>query len=391
MATLVAGWGLFELMRRQGMPSRGTVRGGSLRGLPDHDPIWPRLPTRCRHAGRHHGGPGLLGSVRIGRRRHWLVLGWSLLALGFAVKISAAFLLIPLVIGILRTRRMTGILAACATLLPAILWYVWADHLVAGGGGSRASSDNRAIWLGLLGPSALANRDTWELVFRLLFIRAFTPMGMALAVLGLFHCVAHGSRGDRSNKGPFRLWGTWVLAASITLAILARKLHHEYYFLILAPAAAAGIGYALNRLANIRRVGAYAILGILIMLCILQARSTWRMPDEWEGLVDAARAVATETPADAWIVAPEALLFQADRRGCRLEWTPSSVRRAAGEWGAEGEVQGPLDLVECYRLRGARYFADLGDRRADPAANGLARRGTATIQGHCGSPRGHHR
>ena len=27
---------------------------------------------------------------------------------------------------------------------------------------------------------------------------------------------------------------------------------------------------------------------------------------------------------------------------------------------------GPIDLVEYYRRRGARYFADLGDRRDDP-------------------------
>jgi len=163
----------------------------------------------------------------------------------------------------------------------------------------------------------------------------------------------------------YRLWWTWALAASTTLAILAQKLHHEYYFLILAPVAAAGIGYALNRLADVSRVSAFAIFGVLIVLCVLQARSTWRMPEEWEGLVAASRAVAMETPVDAWIVAPEAMLFQADRRGCRLEWTPSSVRRAAGEWGAEGDVQNPLELVEWYRRQGARYFADLGDRRAD--------------------------
>ena len=48
------------------MPSCGAVRGRVVRGLPDHDPIWPRLPTRYRHAGRRRGGPGLLGSVRIG-------------------------------------------------------------------------------------------------------------------------------------------------------------------------------------------------------------------------------------------------------------------------------------------------------------------------------------
>ena len=74
------------------------------------------------------------------------------------------------------------------------------------------------------------------------------------------------------------------------------------------------------------------------------------------------------TPADAWVVAPEALLFESDRRGCRLEWTASAARRAAGEWGdaAEDAVRGPIDLVEFYRRRGARYFADLGDRRDDP-------------------------
>ena len=101
-------------------------------------------------------------------------------------------------------------------------------------------------------------------------------------------------------------------------------------------------------------------------LCLIQARSTWRMPDEWQDLIAASQAVETSTPGDAWVIAPEALLFQADRRGCRLEWTPSAVRRAAGEWGAENEVQDPLDLVEYYQRRGARYFADLGNRQADP-------------------------
>ena len=73
-------------------------------------------------------------------------------------------------------------------------------------------------------------------------------------------------------------------------------------------------------------------------------------------------------PADAWVVAPEALLFESDRRGCRLEWTATAARRAAGEWGAEAgdAVRGPIDLVDYYRSRGARYFADLGDRPEDP-------------------------
>ena len=45
------------------------------------------------------------------------------------------------------------------------------DQLAAEGSGSLASADNRAIWLGLLGSSALARRETWELVFRFLLSR----------------------------------------------------------------------------------------------------------------------------------------------------------------------------------------------------------------------------
>ena len=64
--------------------------------------------------------------------------------------------------------------------------------------------------------------------------------------MGLLHRRAVADEGRR-------LWWAWGLSASITLAILAQKLHHEYYFLILAPVAAAGIGYASERLANAGR------------------------------------------------------------------------------------------------------------------------------------------
>ncbi len=377
MATMAAAWGLFVLMWRRGGRRAALFAVGA----------FAIFPITIRYGRAFQPDLAMLGAVvaglacwdrfEAGARRYWLVAGWTLLALGFAIKISAAFLIVPLVLCVLRKRRKTGILLACATLLPALSWYAWADHVVAGGGGSRASADNRAIWLGLLGFSALSSRETWEWVFRFLLIRAFTPMGAIMALVGLCRSVGGGSvPRDRSpdaagsNKDSDgvidRFWWIWGLAASAALAILARKLHHEYYFLVLAPVAAAGIGHAMDRLAAVNRATAFVTFGVLIMVSLVQARSTWRMPDEWEGLVAASRAVATETPADAWVVAPEALLFQADRRGCRLEWTPSSARRAAGEWGAEREVREPLDLVEYYRRQGARYFADLGDRRADP-------------------------
>ncbi len=81
--------------------------------------------------------------------------------------------------------------------------------------------------------------------------------------------------------------------------------------------------------------------------------------------------MAAAVPPDAWVVAPEALLFQADRRGCRMEWSAAAVSRAAGEWGYHGEVADPLELIAFYRRQGARYFADLGDQGAADRRKGL--------------------
>ena len=50
----------------------------------------------------------------------------------------------------------------------------------------------------------------------------------------------------------------------------------------------------------------------------------------------------------------------------------AAARSAAGEWGAVNTVENPSVLLDFYRKRGARYFADLGNARDDPKPNGLA-------------------
>src|SRR5262249_24193818 len=69
--------------------------------------------------------------------------------------------------------------------------------------------------------------------------------------------------------------------------------------------------------------------------------------------------------------APEALLFHADRRGCRLEWTQTAARRAAQEWATHDDVENPFELLAFYRRMGASYFADLGCHAADTRRKGL--------------------
>jgi hypothetical protein len=293
------------------------------------------------------------------RSTGWLVAGWLLVALGLALKIIAGCLLVPLVLVIRGDPGVRRILTVGSALLPAVLWYAWAGHLIGMEGGSRASADNRAIWMGVFGPTAFLHWETLSLVFRSLLIRSFTPLGATLALVGLWPW-----RGIADDQG--RLWRTWGTAVLIMMVFLSAKLHHEYYWLILAPVVAVGVGRSLDRLMAWRQECSLAVTTAFVLVCWLQACSTWNTPPEWSNLPRAAQVVAATVASEEWVIAPEALLFQADRRGCRLEWTPSSVARAAGEWGVAQDVQSPIELVEYYRQHGVRYFADLRGVGSEP-------------------------
>jgi hypothetical protein len=364
LSMAVSAWGLFQLAR----PREGR-RAALLAVF-----AFAVFPLTIRYGRAFQPDAAMLGAVVAGlacwdryRSRpqwSWLAAGWSLVAVGFALKITVGFLLVPLVLVIGGARRRPEIFAACGALVPALLWYAWAEHLVAAGDGSRASADNRSIWLGLLGPSALLKPETWKLAGWFLLFRAFTPLGAGLAVFGLWNR-------RRAEVDHGRLWRVWGISTLVAMALLAEKLHHEYYWIVVAPVAAVGVGRALERLLAIHRAGAIAVAAALVLLCAAQVRSTWRTPEEWSDLEAAATTVESTVPRGVWIVAPEALLFQADRRGCRLEWTRPAAERAAGEWGNMHEVENPLELLAYYRRRGARYFADLGSRGADPRRKGL--------------------
>jgi Dolichyl-phosphate-mannose-protein mannosyltransferase len=358
LASVLAALGLFVLARR---------REGALVALLAVA-AFAVFPLTIRYGRAFQPDAAMMGAVVLGlacwdrpgssARWYWFGAGWSLVALGFALKITAAFLLLPLFV-VMPARSPRRAIAVCSTLLPALLWYAWVNHVVGGGEGSHASADNRSIWLGLLGPGALLKWETLKFVGWFLLIRAFTPLGAVLALVGLASRSASRGKSDA-------LWLVWGLSALAAMACLAEKLHHEYYWLLLAPVAAVGIGRAVALLGQSHRGVAVVVAAVLCVLCWIQVRSTWRTPPEWAGLMDAASAVATTVPADSWVVAPEALLFQADRRGCRMEWSDAATARAAGEWRAHDTVvRGPLDLVAYYRRQGARYFADLGGGEAD--------------------------
>ncbi len=343
LATMLAAWGLFGLVRR-----REGVSAALLATL-----AFAFFPLTLRYGRAFQPDALMLGTLVAGLRcwdEHeagggagWLALGWALLATGLALKIVSVYLLLPLFTMIRRPpRRLKWVLALCL-MLPALLWYAHAAALLQEGGGSRASADNGAIWLRVLIPRALLRVETLRDAARFLTLRAFTPLGLVLAVWGL--------------RGSNRLWRVWAVAVLVALAGVAGKLHHEYYWLALAPPAAVGVGRSLALLGRRRPALAVGMGFALVGISLLQARTTWLTPAEWSTLPEAARAVRSIVPPGGLVIAPEALLYTADRRGCRLELTRSGARRAAGEWGAALESDSPLALVDFYKARGAGFVA----------------------------------
>jgi hypothetical protein len=346
-------WGLFGLARRrEGVPVAFAAAAAAA-----------LVPVTIRYGRAFQGDALMMGCLVAGLRCwdealvaksvRWTIAAWVLCALGLALKVTSAYILLPLLLVIVGPRRGWRWAAlAASSLLPALFWYAQAWPLLSGGGGSRASADNAAIWLKVLVPSALGRVETYRTAAWLGFVRTLTPIGAAVALWGLVHC-----------RSTDRLWAVWGLAAGSALLVLAAKLHHAYYWLALVPLGAVGIGRALVDLAgrgSVARAGAIALGIAFLGMTWVGTVSTWRTPAEWAHLDEAAAAIRDHVPRGSWVVAPEALLFAAGRRGCRLERDPTSVARAAGEWGETLRHDDPVELVALYRDRGAEFVADVG-------------------------------
>jgi 4-amino-4-deoxy-L-arabinose transferase-like glycosyltransferase len=356
LATTLAAWGLFGLVRK-----REGIQAALLAVA-----VFAVFPVTLRYGRAFQPDSLMLGTMvaglrcwdehEVGRGAAWLALGCGLVAIGLALKIVSVYLLVPLAAMIRRPPRRAKLMLALSLVVPALCWYAHAATLLWQGGGSKASADNGAIWLEVLIPSSLVRIDTLRDITRFLVVRAFTPLGLVLALWGL-------RRSDR-------LWRVWAAAALLALAALAEKLHHEYYWIALAPVAAVGAGRGLALLARRWPVPAAAVGMALAGMSLCQVHNTWCTPEEWTTLPQAAHALRGLVAPGELVVAPEALLYAADRRGCRLELTRAAARRAAGEWGSTLDGDSPLSLTEFYRARGARFVAVPGvagdPRSGDP-------------------------
>lgn len=359
LATTLGAWGLFGLVRRREGSRVALVAIGMFAVLPVMIRYGRAVQPDALMLGTQLAALRCWDTFAEGRGRIWLAIGWALLATSLALKVTSAFVFIPLVGAILGPKRRSAIGLAMLALAPAVLWYVHASLLLSGGEGSRASLDNRRIWIEALVPTALLEWETYRPAARYLLARSFTPIGLPLALVGMMKI----GRVDR-------LWWIWGASALLALLALAGKWHHEYYWIVLAPVVSVGIARLLVAAATEKLGARLAItLGVaLVCLALIGSASTWQTPPEWRDLERAAAAVRRIVPPDRLVVAPEALLFSADRRGCRMEHSPNAAQRASGEWGGRlNDPDDPLALIEFYRNRGAEFFADLGPHFGDSA------------------------
>ena len=317
------------------------------------------MPVTLRFGRAFQPDAALLGFVLLGLRgwdafeasgNRWTALwGGLALAVALALKITAAWVLIPYFLLTNRLRGWVRVAVGVAMLLPALAWYCYAWTELRGdpaaGGGSLASLATAGVWLQALAPSSWVRFATWEAIVRNLVVRAFTPLGFVLAVAGwtIFR--------PRSTRD--RLWVGWGLGVGLAIVALAAKWHHGYYWLVVAPLAALGVARTLRAVERSGWAGRLAapVLGVLLVgLSGWQAASTWRTPIEWE----AAPLIAERIPIiPNWVlVAPEAVLYYAERGGFRLEFSPEAVRRATGEWGTpiplDQATADPMALVDFY-------------------------------------------
>ncbi len=360
-ATTLAAWSLHALARRRGGPTVGFATLVA----------FATFPVTLRYGRAFQPDPTAMALVLAGlaaldrgSRTAW-VLGWTLLGLGIAQKVTWAFALVPALFALGGKSTVSRRVApAVLAMIPALAWYLLVSlALVDGPSGSATSADNAANWLARLAPTSFLDARRFAIVGRDLFVRSFTPLGSLLFAFGIAR-----------SRGADPLWRWWTIAAGLALVVLFGKLHHDYYWLMLAPPAAGWVGIAAGRLAERSRPLAAGVLAALAALGIFQSRSTWATPREWRDAPELARAIRKNVPVDALVIAPEAVIYLGGRRGCRLEYDGAGAVRAANEWRPTPPYveADPSSLVRFYRTRaGARYYADVDLGPEDPTRRRL--------------------
>ncbi len=352
LGIVLACWALHGLARpREGVPT-------SLLAVA----IFALFPVTIRYGRAFQPDALMLGLAMAGIRswdqllredgRPWIFAAWFVLAIGLSMKVISAYLLLPILIPLIETRRYVLARILLATLLPALAWYGWAYWLVSQTRwGSQAQAQSFAIWKSALFSTALLSSPKLTSLVRFATIRSFTPIGSVMGVMGWM-----------SRSRVDRFWTLWALGLAATFLLVAGKIHHEYYWMAVAPLLAVGFARNLFAFARGRKwlwFGGFA--AAFLATSVALSLSTFQTPREWRTIEQMGQIVRKERGIRQ-IIATEAVIYYSGRPGFRLEFDPESVSRAAEEFvglvpsgsskfGEPGAPKNPRDaagLVDLY-------------------------------------------
>ncbi len=285
--------------------------------------------------------------------KKWIFIGWILISLGIATKIT----LLPFVLIALKSDKpdryafLKKISLLVSISIPAMLWYGWVFYLKTS---SRQMATGQAIdsmklWWQMLGPLGLLDASRLWLITLNIIRHAWTPLfcPIMIAVVIL-------------RPGLNRLYAG-LFSAMIWFLLVGSKSHHIYYWLTPSPVIALLISEIYRTVASRNRSVAFIMLGGFIAGGFFQSRSTWQTPAEWQPLtqdISQFKTIIESVPGE-FLVAHEAVIYAMGQKGFRWEWPAEAQQRAVSAWGIELAGASPGALLEFYKSQGGRWFLAL--------------------------------
>jgi 4-amino-4-deoxy-L-arabinose transferase-like glycosyltransferase len=310
-----------------------------------------------------------------GKRRQLLVAALAT-AGALLLKVIAAYVLI--VFGFLAycrwgrsmVKRWELWLALLLAVAPAAAWYLHAWEVATSGSTVSTPFWQAHKWIAL---ERLGEPETYRQLAYFVGLRVLTPVGVILAMIGVlvrvparWECHEHGEVESDVDRGL--LFHVWLASLLAYLPILIRKLDHEHYYLAGAPVAAVFAARAIRAIGQAPLggrlyLGGRAIAALSLVLyfgaSMVACASTYRVPAEWNHVLDAAHAARTVTEPDALVAGHSSVLFYADRRGFTFAYGPDEIEYLFGTWGKRPAEASPMELLDFYRGQGADYFVEL--------------------------------
>lgn len=268
--------------------------------------------------------------------RRWtlLLLGAGFTALAISQKIPAIYIGVPMAYlvfhkdGLAALRKSSVWIFMFLSLVPNILYFIWLE-------GVAQTNYVTGIATNLLLPAWREGGialEAWDFLSKAL-LRAYTPLGLLLALVGLF-C-------QRNRQKRF-IWA-WAIAAILEIVFVAAVIQLDYYLLLIAPLVALLAGFALQRLFRLRVVRSLVVLFVvLITLQSYVSRDIYCAVNQ--KLLDCAQVVQNNTGETDLLVlgnySPELLNLS-----CRYGWRANIFY-----------PQKPEEEAALFQRGGATYF-----------------------------------